>query len=95
MRVLLTQYRVLLLVAATAVAVSAVYGLLAGLALLGVVFAVHEHHLRLRMQASFKNVRRLLAAESQRNDSIESYLDGILRAARGDVDPEPHERILH
>ncbi|NKL63322.1 MULTISPECIES: hypothetical protein [Rhizobium] len=94
MRDVLFRHRVFLLVVTTAVVLTAFHGLLAGLTLIAVVLAVHEHHVRLRYRASFRNARRMLALESQRCDAIESYLDGILAAARGDADGVP-ERILH
>ncbi|TBY57698.1 hypothetical protein E0H39_29780 [Rhizobium leguminosarum bv. viciae] len=94
MRDVLFRHRVFLLVVTTAVALTTFHGLLAGLTLLAVVLAVHEHHLRLRYRAAFRNARRMLAVESQRTDAIESYLDGILVAARGDAE-DTSERILH
>ncbi|MBY5329559.1 hypothetical protein [Rhizobium leguminosarum] len=94
MRDVLPRFRIPLLVVATAAVLTAFHGLLAALTLLAVVLAVHEHHLRLRYRAALRNCRRMLAAESYRNDYLESYLDGILAAARGDAD-DTAERILH
>ncbi|WSH00284.1 hypothetical protein U8P71_17160 [Rhizobium ruizarguesonis] len=94
MRDVLLRHRVFLLVVTTTAALTVAYGLLAALTLLAVVLAVHEHHLRLRYSAALRNCRRMLATESHRNDYLESYLDGILAAARGDPHAE-QERILH
>ncbi|MBY5873748.1 hypothetical protein HFN53_17155 [Rhizobium leguminosarum] len=94
MRAVLLRHRVLILVVTTAATLTVVYGLLAGLTLFAVVLAAHEHHVALRHRAAFRNCRRMLAVESERNDYLESYLDGILAAARGDAADE-QERILH
>lgn len=94
MRAILLRHRVLLLVLTAAAALSSVHGFLAGLSLVAVALAVHEHHLALRHRAAFRNARRMLAVESHRNDYLESYLDGVLAAARGDADEAP-KRILH
>jgi len=94
MRDFILRHRALLLVLSTAAALAFAAGLLAGLSLLAVALAVHEHHLRLRHRAAFRNCRRMLAAESRRNDALEDYLDGVLAAARGGDVEEPN-RILH
>ncbi|WP_427145213.1 hypothetical protein [Rhizobium pisi] len=94
MRAVLFRHRASLLVATTATVLATAHGFLAGLTLVAVALAVHEHHLALRHRAAWRNCRRMLAVESQRSDVIESYLDGILAAARGDADEVP-QRILH
>lgn len=94
MRAVLLRHRVFLLAVTTAAILTATYGLLAGLSLAAVVLAVHEHHLALRHRAAWLNCRRMLAIEAQRSDAIEFYFDGILAAARGDVE-DTSERILH
>ncbi|MGN8152507.1 hypothetical protein ACTJK5_09560 [Agrobacterium sp. 22094] len=94
MRAILLRHRVHLLVLTTAAALTFAYGFLAGLSLVAVALAIHEHHLGLRHRAAFRNCRRILAVESQRNDYLETYLDGVLAAARGDAAEDP-ERILH
>lgn len=85
MRDFLLRHRALVLALFTAAALAFAAGLLAALSLLAVAFAIHEHHLRLRHRAAFRNCRRMLAAESRRNDDLEDYLDGVLAAARGDA----------
>ena len=85
----LRRHRLLLLIVTTAAALAYLSGPLAALALLAVALAIYEHHLRMRMTASFRNLRRCLALETQRNDAIQDYLDGILAAARGDADDTP------
>ena len=94
MRYFLLRHRVLLLALVTVVTLAFAAGFLVALSLLTVALAVHEHHLRLRHRAAFRNCRRMLAAESRRNDALEDYLDGVLAAARGDSDDTP-TKILH
>jgi hypothetical protein len=94
MRDFLLRSRIPLLVVTTAVVLTVFHGLLAGLSLVAVILSVHEHHVRLRYRAAFRNCRRMLAAESRRNDHLEDYLDGILAAARGDAN-DTEQRVLH
>lgn len=94
MRAVFLRHRVSLLVVTASIILTVFYGLLAGLMLVAVALAVHEHNVSLRYRAAFRNCRRMLACESQRSDTIESYLDGILAAARGDGDEVP-KRVLH
>lgn len=94
MRSFFRRHRLLILILTTAAALTYLAAILAALALLGISLAIHEHHLRLRLTASFRNLSRVLALETPRNDAIESYLEGILAAARGDANDTPR-RILH
>lgn len=94
MRAVLSRHIVSILVVTASIALTVLYGLLAGLLLLAVSLVIHEHHVGLRHRAAFRNARRMLALESQRSDTVESYLEELLSVARGDVDDIP-KRILH